>query len=119
MIARKFRPLFAAAFFALSGCSLEPDFVQLSFEGRVTDAATENAIVGASVSLVEALSPAGSFLVTETTDADGRYVLTYRDCGDVPFLTFEAEGYRTVGVSVSCTEDPQTIDIEMTVETAP
>jgi len=120
MTARKFRPLFVAALCAITSCSLEPTFVQLSFEGRVTDAETGNPIAGATVSLVEALDPTpGSFLVTGTTDAEGRYVLTYPVCADVPFVTAVAEGYRTVGVAVSCNEDSQTVNIEMDLETAP
>ena len=120
MTARKVSPLFFAVLFAVTGCSLEPKFVQLSFEGRLTDEATGNAIAGATVSLVEALNPApGAFLVTGTTNADGRYSLTYEDCADVPFITAVAEGYRTAGVAVSCEENSQTVNIELTAQTTP
>ncbi len=119
MTVRKIRPLFFAVLFAISGCSLEPNFVQLSFEGRVTDVTTGNAIAGATVSLVEALSAPGAFLATGTTDANGRYTLTYADCADVPFVTAEAEGYRPVGVAVSCQENSQTVNIGLTAETTP
>ena len=120
MTVRKIRPLLFTALFAISGCSLDPKFVQLSFEGRLTDEATGNAIAGATVSLVEALNPTpGAFLVTGTTNADGRYALTYEDCADVPFITATAEGYRTVGVAVSCKENSQTVNIELTAETTP
>jgi len=119
MIARKVSPLIFAGLFAISGCSLEPEFVQLSFEGQVTDVATGNAIAGATVSLVEALDPPGSFLATGTTNAEGRYTLTYPDCADVPFVTATAEGYRPIGISVGCDENSQSVNIELTAEPTP
>lgn len=119
MTARKVSPLFFAVLLAISGCSLEPEFVQLSFEGQVTDLATGNAVAGATVSVVEALDPPGSFLATVTTNAEGRYTLTYPDCADVPFVTAEAQGYRPVGVAVSCNENSQTVNIGLTAETTP
>lgn len=119
MIARKVSPLIFLVLFAIGGCSLEPEFVQLSFEGQVTDVATGNAVAGATVSLVEALDPPGSFLATATTNAEGRYALTYPDCGDVPFVTAEAVGYRPIGVAVGCNENSQTVNIALTPEPAP
>ena len=120
MKVRKVSPLFFAVLLAITGCSLEPNFVRLSFDGQVTDAADGDPIVGATVSLVEALDPTpGAFLVTGTTNAEGRYSLTYEDCADVPFLTAAAAGYRTVGISVSCNEDSQSLNIELTAATTP
>ena len=120
MPVRKVSALFFAVLLATTACSLEPKFVQLSFEGQLTDVATGDPVVGATVSLVEALnSTPGAFLVTGTTNAEGRYSLTYAECADVPFIVAEATGYRTVGVSVSCAEDAQNLNIELTAETAP
>ena len=120
MPVRKVSPFFFAMLIAISGCSLEPKFVQLSFEGQLTDVATGDPIVGATVSLVEALNPTpGAFLVTGTTNASGHYSITYAECADVPFITAVADGYRTVGVSVSCAEDTQNLNIELTAGTTP
>lgn len=114
------RPLICAVVFALSGCSLEPKFVQLAFEGHVTDAATGTAIAGATVSLVEAFNVMPTTpLASGTSDAAGRYTLSYQDCADVPFITAQADGYRLVGVAVGCQENTQTLDLPLTSSPAP
>lgn len=114
MTAGRFRPLVAAVAFAINACSLEPRFVQLAFEGRVTDAATGSVIAGATVSLVEALAVMPiTPLASGTTDAQGQYALAYSQCADVPFITAEAEGYRVLGVAVSCDESTQTLNLAL------
>lgn len=115
MTAGRIRPLVAAVAFAISACSLEPQFVQLAFEGRVTDAATGSVIVGATVSLVEALAvmPVTPPLASGTSDAQGHYALAYSQCADVPFITAEADGYHLLGVAVSCDESTQTLNLAL------
>jgi hypothetical protein len=117
MIARRIRPLVSAVVFAVSGCTLEPEFVQLAFEGRVTDAETGSVIAGATVSLIEALAaiPATP-LASGTSDAQGHYTLSYSQCADVPVITAEAVGYRPLGVAVNCQEGTQTLNLVLNPE---
>ena len=111
----KIRALLCAGVLTLGGCSLEPEFVQLKFEGRVTDATTGAAIAGATVSLVEAFDVTGGTpLASGTSDANGRYTLSYADCADVPFITGEANGYHFVGVAIGCREGTQTLHLALT-----
>lgn len=84
----------AAADFALSPLSQEPDATSTRVEGQVLDASTKEPIPGATISIA-------SLALSTTTDAAGSYALS--DIGELTFtLSITAPGYeaRSYGVEL-------------------
>ncbi len=76
---------------------------QPTIRGRVTDAATNEGIAGATVSLLHTATGT-------STDSLGNYVLTHT--GQATGIRFTALGYKTVTKQLN-QDTPQTIDVEL------
>lgn len=97
--------------------SAGPEFTQLKFDGRVTDAATGAAIAGATVAIVH--YPDGPFQLVGTTlqftptDSDGRYSLLHVGCGRTPYVQVFAPSYHLTDEAVRCMAAEQVLDFQL------